>query len=778
MSSSPNPWAEYKEAVLDAVGDFSRYYADLKGQKPSTNGHILALCPFHEDHSPSFTFEQATGNWRCHAGCGEGSVFDFLARRSGRSFKEEMLAVGDEHGVPRPGGGPEAETVYSYRGSGGELLYQVVRKPGKKWAQRQPDGNGGWTWSLKGVTPVLYRLPELVARADETVYVVEGEKDANRVAGLGLLATTNSGGAGKWRPSYSESLAGREVVILPDNDAAGRSHAQKIAETLIGRAASVRIVDLPDLPAKGDVSDWLDAGGTRAELEALAAAVEPRGTSEADRPAGSLPVIETTDRPLRDLLDDAWAAVLAANDPPQVFRAPGGVARLQHSSQGPVIELLEERAAMSLLAQVADWTKTTSRGPAHTKPVKEAVGHILVNPHPQLPELDTVISTPVFDHDWRLITQPGYHPQAKVWFHVAAGVSPVAVTHRPTDVEVRNALSLLLDDLLVDFPFAADSDRAHALAALLLPFIRRMVSGPTPIHMIEAPTPGSGKSLLADLITMIAIGYAAGATTLTSNEEENRKKLTALMSRGSPVISIDNLSGGMWSAQVAAAVTADVWQDRILGKTQMVSFPNRALWLMSANNPKFSMEIARRCVRIRIDPGDERPWQRTGFKHDPIREWTQQNRQQLVHAILTLVQHWIMSGAPLSSQTMGSFESWSRVVGGMIQHFGLPGFLGDLDEFYEAADAESGEWRAFVAAWWDAYRDAPRTASELLQLARDRDLVGFAYAAKNDRAERVRFGKSLGSIRDRRFGAYRVIAAKDSHSKSQVFRLIAVEREA
>ncbi|MBE0566080.1 MAG: hypothetical protein IH621_08995 [Krumholzibacteria bacterium] len=738
----------------------------------------MARCPFHEDNRPSFAFHPPSGRWKCQAGCGEGSVFDFLTRRSGRSFKEEMLAVGDELGVPRPGGGPEAETVYSYRDQSGKLLYQVVRKPGKKWAQRQPDGSGGWTWNLRGVAPVPYHLPELMERPDDPVYVVEGEKDADRLAGLGLLATTNSGGAGKWRASYSESLVDRDVVILPDNDAPGRAHAQKVVESLRGKAASIRIVSLPDLPPKGDVSDWLDQGGTREGLEALMAATEPVDAAGDLLPGSGLPSIETHDRPLRDIFGDAWAAVLAANDPPRVFRTAGGLARLQDLGQGPQIELMEERATTSLLARVADWTKTTTNNCIHTKPPREAAGDLLVNPHPTLPGLEAVITTPVFDHDWRLITQPGYHPEAKVWFHVAAGMSPVAVTHRPTDVEVRNALSLLLDDLLVDFPFAADSDRAHALAALLLPFVRRMFSGPTPIHMIEAPTPGSGKSLLAELVTIIALGHAGGATTLTSNEEENRKKLTALLSYGAPVIAIDNLSGGMWSAQVAAAITAEIWKDRILGKTQMVAFPNRALWLMSANNPKFSMEIARRCVRIRIDPGDERPWQRTGFKHDPIREWTQQNRQQLVHAILTLVQHWIISGAPLSSQTMGSFESWSRVVGGMIRHFGVPGFLGDMDEFYEAADAESGEWRAFVSAWWDAYRDAPRTASELLQLARDRDLVGFAYAAKNDRAERVRFGKSLGSIRDRRFGAYRVIAAKDSHSKSQVFRLIAVEREA
>ena len=107
----------------------------------------------------------------------------------------------------------------------------------------------------------------------------------------------------------------------------------------------------------------------------------------------------------------------------------------------------------------------------------------------------------------------------------------------------------------------------------------------------------------------------------------------------------------------------------------------------------------------------------------------------------------------------------------MVEHFGLPGFLGDLEDFYESADAESDEWRAFVFAWWDAYQDRPITTSALLLLATGEDLVPFAYAAKSEHAERVRFGKSLSSLRDRRFGDYRVVLARDAHKKTRLFRL-------
>ena len=124
----------------------------------------------------------------------------------------------------------------------------------------------------QGVRSVLYRLPQLLGavRARRRIYVVEGEKDADGLEQIGLAATCNAGGAGKWSLEYSETLRGADVVILPDNDPPGRQHGAKVANMLCGIAASVKVVELPELPLKGDVSDWLDLGHTREELEALA----------------------------------------------------------------------------------------------------------------------------------------------------------------------------------------------------------------------------------------------------------------------------------------------------------------------------------------------------------------------------------------------------------------------------------------------------------------------------------------------------------------------------
>ena len=223
----------------------------------------IARCPAHDDRHASLAIGEGKDGRAllfCHGGC---ELADML-RAMGLTARD--LFIG-------PPSWTDERTFYDYRDEGGELLFQVVRTPapdGKTFRQRRPDGRDGWIWDVEGVRRVLYRLPELLAAdPSETVFLVEGEKDADNLARGGLTATTNPGGAGKWRPEYSATLRGRHVAILPDHDEVGRQHAADVARSLAGAAASVRAVDLPGLAEHGDVSDWLVAGHTVAELREL-----------------------------------------------------------------------------------------------------------------------------------------------------------------------------------------------------------------------------------------------------------------------------------------------------------------------------------------------------------------------------------------------------------------------------------------------------------------------------------------------------------------------------
>jgi hypothetical protein len=258
-----------------------RVLGKLPGAKRSGSGW-KACCPAHEDAHPSLSIGVGRDGQvllRCHAGCTLEAVLAALGLSVSDLFPPNHEAgnsgnasTGSPHGTPPRR--RRIKAVYSYVAEDGTLRFQTVRLEPKGFYQRRPDGHGGWIHNLDGVVRILYRLPELLASSPErAVWIPEGEKDADALAALGLMASTAVGGANApWLPQYTEALRGRTVVLLPDNDAPGWDRMRAIARALIGVAKRVRIVELPDLSPKGDVSDWLAAGGTKAELLALAKA--------------------------------------------------------------------------------------------------------------------------------------------------------------------------------------------------------------------------------------------------------------------------------------------------------------------------------------------------------------------------------------------------------------------------------------------------------------------------------------------------------------------------
>lgn len=211
----------------------------------------------------------------------------FIAMRVARRkrFAGLWLKLADLMPLKQPKKG-RAKTVatYDYLDQAGTLLYQVCRMLPKGFRQRAPAPGGGWTWQTKDVRKVPYRLPELIAADRERpVCLVEGEKDCDGLAKLGFVTSTSPGGACKWRDEYNQFFDGRSVAILPDNDDAGRKHAQQIARALHSVAQRVVVVELPDLPPKGDVSDWLAGGGTAEQLHHLIESAAPWSPS-ADTP--------------------------------------------------------------------------------------------------------------------------------------------------------------------------------------------------------------------------------------------------------------------------------------------------------------------------------------------------------------------------------------------------------------------------------------------------------------------------------------------------------------
>lgn len=252
----------------------------LDGVRGRGNQYV-AKCPAHPDRNPSLsiTFVEDKVLVKCHAGCAIEDITGALGIPVSALFADQATRpLTRDLWVPCRDKGHLLQATYDYRDEAGKLLYQVVRCTAKCFKQRRPDSAnpGRWKWNLQGVRQgVLYRLPELLlADPLRARWVVEGEKDADRLWSMGYPATCNSGGAGKWTQHHAQYLEGHDVIVCADRDVPGRQHAEKVVETLLPIARSIEVV----IPARGkDISDHLDAGLGIGRLDIVAVPVPAPG---------------------------------------------------------------------------------------------------------------------------------------------------------------------------------------------------------------------------------------------------------------------------------------------------------------------------------------------------------------------------------------------------------------------------------------------------------------------------------------------------------------------
>jgi len=252
-----------------SISEISSYYASrLPALKQTAAREWRGPCPVHQGKRDNFSVNRETGYAHCHSGCGRGwDIAGLEMELTGSTFVAAKSAVFAAVGRPEvPWEERDIEATYDYEDADGVLRYQVVRSHGKKFWQRRPDGAGGWTRGLGGCTPLPYRASKLLGV--EQVAIAEGERDVATLERLGFVATCNSGGAGNFKPELCGWFLGVDVLIFPDNDAKGREHAVKVAALLTPVAARVRIVELPCLPEKGDITDFIRAGGKREDMDA------------------------------------------------------------------------------------------------------------------------------------------------------------------------------------------------------------------------------------------------------------------------------------------------------------------------------------------------------------------------------------------------------------------------------------------------------------------------------------------------------------------------------
>jgi hypothetical protein len=450
----------------------------------------------------------------------------------------------------------------------------------------------------------------------------------------------------------------------------------------------------------------------------------------------------------------AWSGIEASNQPEELFRYGGLASRIEEGDTGePIIRSLDYHLMRHELARRAAWYELKKVGEqvveSRSAPPRDVVFDVLATPNMPLPPLSRIVEAPVFAEDGTFQTEPGYHAGNRTLYIPAAGFHVPEVAIRPSPAEIEQARGLICFDLLGDFPFTRNSELAHAVALVLLPFARDLIAGPTPLHLIEKPSPGTGATLFVDMAMLPTTGRSVTTMTEGRDEDEWRKRLTAKLRSGSAFLLIDNLRRCLDSAAVASAITSPTWEDRVLGTSEVIRIPVRCAWIATGNNPAISSEIARRTIRIRMDARQDRPWLRTDFRHPDLRAWARSNREKLVWAALTLIRAWLEACRPQGSQTLGMFEDWAKTMGGILDCAGVPGFLENLTEFYDGSDTDGVTWKNFVAAWWGRFADQEVKVAELFGLIND--TIMLPLGDKSEQSQKIRLGKLLSDNRDRTF---------------------------
>lgn len=428
------------------------------------------------------------------------------------------------------------------------------------------------------------------------------------------------------------------------------------------------------------------------------------------------PRVYGADDDIRSTANDAWESIGDANKPPQFFDLGGQAVWVKASAyaQADVEELTVPRM-LHLLGEVVDWYKIVWEKARDMRPPKAVAEHLVATPHPRLPRLRRIVRCPVFDADGHLVLRPGYHEDSGLFYAPRNLRIPPVLSH-PTQREIAHAKSLFVDELFGEFDFVSDADQTNAVALLLLPFIRDLIDGPTPLHVVTKPTPGSGGSLLVEAAFLPALGKEVPMSTLPTDEPEVQRRITAALKTSPTAIVFDNLNtkGTLDSGQVAAAITMTEWQDREIRTSKLLTLPVTNAWVATGNQVKVSDEIARRTVVIRLDPGCDNPFERTGWRHPNLLQWAKRHRPELIWAALTLVQAWVAEGKPSGGLTFGKFESWAETMSGICEVVDLRDLHANWREWREGQPSDVPVLRKVWAAWRAEFADQKIKAAKLL----------------------------------------------------------------
>jgi hypothetical protein len=428
-------------------------------------------------------------------------------------------------------------------------------------------------------------------------------------------------------------------------------------------------------------------GGGGPALPAPASASPPSSKAEVSNSSPSSPRVrpdEGDDRRPPVLITvneylvlDQVAEALCAD--PDLYARGGALVRLAAGTTSPVaalalqpsIALVQPPTLREKTTKFCKFLRSTERGLMEAHPPAWVIHGLLARgTWPGIRPIAGISDIPVLRRDGSIFQTRGYDERTGIYYKPTAEFPPI-----PENPDILDA-KLAIEDLgevIVDFTFETPEHRAGWFAGLLTPIARHAFDGCSPLFLIDANVRGAGKGLLAQCIGEIALGRAMPVSSLADSSEEMRKRITAIAIAADPVVLFDNLDGKIGNPVLDAALTTTVWRDRVLGKSEQIELPLTPVWYATGNNVQVGADTARRIVPVRLEVLEERPEDRSGFKHPNLLKWVRQERPRLVTAALTILAAYLRAGSPDQHLTpMGSFEGWSGLVRSALVWAGLP----------------------------------------------------------------------------------------------------------
>lgn len=481
--------------------------------------------------------------------------------------------------------------------------------------------------------------------------------------------------------------------------------------------------------------------------------VEKRGPRPIAK-ASDLPSIQANERELRYVTEDCVNALRARNIPPRLFVRSGTIVQVA-TDEGErasisIVSATHLRGHLTRSANFYDVKGEGRRFEVAVNPPMPAVKDILALGSEEwgFPPLEGITEAPVLRPDGTVLVEAGYDEATRLVYAPPAGFYLPRIPAEPFKPMSTLAHIMEIDDILCDFPFVDQASRANAYAMLLTLLLRHAIRGNVPMALVDAPRAGNGKGLLAEVASITATGKPPAMKPVPVAhryyaDEEWRKMLTSAFLAGDPIMIFDNVDVVLGSSALALAITATEWKDRILGRSEQVILPQRTTFIATGNNLSLGGDMPRRCYWIRLDAEVSRPWEREGFRHRDLKGYVMQHRGEKLAALLTLATGWFAAGKPAppaDTPILGSFEEWSRTIGGILHYAGIEGFLGNLHELYDQTDPSEYQWEAFLRALDERLEGKEFTVKEALGLISA--ACGDMISMPDEITDRVRDGSS------------------------------------